>query len=105
MSRAIFVAFAAFCLLSPLRAADPDRDFSGTWLLDRQASNSRELPAPVDSLIVTQNDLTLECSAGPAQWILALDGNDSKYAVAAETWNSRTKWEGSALLVNTLVTG
>ena len=37
---------AAFYLLSSLHAADSDRDFSGTWLLDREASNSLELGAP-----------------------------------------------------------
>ena len=105
MRGAILVLSAAFCLVSPLPGADPDRDFSGTWLLDRGAGSFRELAAPDDTLTITHNDLKIECAAGQAQWIIPLDGSESRYKVGGETWKSASKWEGAALLINTLVSG
>jgi hypothetical protein len=39
------------------------------------------------------------------EWTYRLDGDESKYKVGEETMNSAVKWEGAALLVNTLVNG
>jgi hypothetical protein len=98
---------AAICLLSLLRAADrdPDRDFSGVWVLDRTASDYRQIAPAGDTLAVTQNDRALGLAAGHAQWVFPLDGGETKYRVNGERWSSATKWEGSALLINTLVMG
>jgi type IV secretion system protein VirB10 len=38
-------------------------------------------------------------------WTYRLDGEDSKYRVGGEFRNSAVKWEGAALLINTLVSG
>jgi hypothetical protein len=104
LKNALFAA-GAFGLLVPLIAANPDRDFSGTWRLDRTASAFRELGGVEETLTITQNELTIECATGQSQWIIPLDGSESKYQVRAEKWTSASKWEGPALLINTLVSG
>jgi hypothetical protein len=92
-------------MLAPLRAADPDRDFSGIWVLDRAAGNYRQISPPEETLAITQNERAIGCAAGQAQWVFPLDGGESKYRVHGDRWSSATKWEGSALLINTLVMG
>ena len=82
-------------------ATAPERDFSGTWILD---SNQTE------SLKVRQTDAALHCSRSangglPVEWSYDLNGGESKYRVGAESRNSVAKWEGAALLINTLVSG
>jgi len=98
---------AALCVMVPLCAAspDPDRDFSGIWVLDRAAGDYRQISPPEETLAITQNDRAIGCAAGQAQRIFPLDGGESKYRVHGERWSSATKWEGSALLINTLVMG
>src|SRR5262249_43176191 len=86
-------------------AAIPHRDFSGAWQLDRAASVPGDLGGADETLAITQNELTVECTAGRSRWIVPLDGSESKYLVGVEKWSSASKWEGSALLINTLVTG
>src|SRR5215831_6065252 len=92
----------AHLTLVPVFAGDADRDFSGRWFLD-SGSGERQLT-------ITQSDSTIRCTATAAdgsesEWKFALNGDDSKYPVGAESRNTAVKWEGSALLVNTLVTG
>jgi type IV secretion system protein VirB10 len=87
-------------------AVEPDRDFSGRWVLDpgTKAGASDRL------LTVVQNDSAIRCYASLSdgtqrEWSYALNGDDSKYSFGPESRNSAVKWEGSALLVNTLVSG
>jgi len=90
----------------PLGAADADRDFSGKWVLDTAASNVRELPGPPDAVLtIVQRETAIQCSTSSAHWSYALDGSDSRYRIGTESRNSAVKWEGSALLINTLVSG
>ncbi|MGD0668387.1 MAG: hypothetical protein ABSB23_12565 [Bryobacteraceae bacterium] len=88
-----------------LRAGDPDRDFSGKWVLDPAASDIRSLGQVESSLAISQGDAGILCSAGPVRWSYALDGSETRKRVGDESWNSVVKWEGEALLVNTLVSG
>jgi len=88
-----------------LRGGDPDRDFSGRWVLDPAASDIRSLGQVESSLTVSQSDAAMLCSTGPLGWSYALDGSETQSRVGDESWNSVTKWEGAALLVNTLVSG
>ncbi len=88
-----------------LRASDPDRDFAGKWVLDSAASDIRSLGQVESSLTVSQSDTAMLCSTGPLGWSYALDGNETHSHVGDESWNSVVKWEGPALLVNTLVSG
>jgi hypothetical protein len=88
-----------------LRAADPDRDFSGKWVLDAAASSTRSLDSVETSLTVSQGDAGILCSTGSAQWSYALDGSETRKRIGEESRNSVAKWEGAALLINTLVSG
>ena len=94
-----------------LFAADPDRNFAGKWILDKNGGSLQPLPVtPWERLTVTQDDLALRCTSpaqeGPVpQWSYLLDGTETRSRFGDETRNSVAKWEGSALLVNTLVSG
>jgi type IV secretion system protein VirB10 len=83
---------AALLLLSTgLFAAN--EDFSGAWTLGNQ------------KLVITQQDSAIHCSAETGEWTYNLNGNESRYRIGAESRNSVVKWEGAALLINTLVSG
>lgn len=88
-----------------LRAGDPDGDFSGKWVLDPAASDIRSLGQVESSLAISQGDAGILCSTGSLRWSYALDGSETRKRVGDESWNSVVKWEGDALLVNTLVSG
>ncbi len=96
-------------ILAPALAADLDRDFSGTWILDPGQSDMAALGTVAESrLVVTQDDARLRCSqpgAAGTTWSYDLSGGESKYRIGQESRNSVVKWEGAALLVNTLVSG
>jgi type IV secretion system protein VirB10 len=105
------IVILLLAVTSPLWAIDADRDFSGVWLLDTHNSNARALPVPPDpSLTVTQQDIAIHCSAAGengagAQWTWLLDGTETRVRVGADSWSSKVKWEGAALLTNTIVSG
>ncbi len=97
-------------LLPALLAVDSDRDFSGNWILVYDRSDTRGLGNGLaDVLTVTQNDRSLRCSSETngqaAAWSYTLDGNESRYRLGRYDYNSVVKWEGAALLVNSLVSG
>ncbi len=99
------VLLIASGLTISLRASDPDHDFSGKWVLDPAASDIRSLGQVESSLTVSQSAAAILCSTGPVGWSYALDGAETRKRVGEESWNSVVKWEGAALLVNTLVSG
>jgi hypothetical protein len=86
-------------------ATDEDRDFSGKWVLDAAASRLNSLGLIETSLSVSQSDVGILCTAGPDRWSYALDGSETRKRIGDESRNSIVKWEGAALLVNTLVSG
>jgi type IV secretion system protein VirB10 len=88
-----------------LRAAVPERDFSGKWVLDQVASRIRAFAEVETGMVISQDDGGIRCSTGPVQWSYALDGSETRKRVGEETWNSAVKWEGAALLINKLVSG
>jgi hypothetical protein len=97
-------------LIAPLSAVEPERDFSGKWILDARGSNSRALPMRPDAtLTLVQQDVAIRCTAsgesGAAQSTFLLDGTETRSKVGGDSWSTIAKWEGMALLVNTLVTG
>lgn len=99
MSRAgtIVAVLLALSAAPSLLAIDPERDFSGRWILVSGAGGSL--------LTVTENDSAILCGDGQAQWRIALNGSETRYHLGQEQRNSIAKWEGAALLVNTLVSG
>jgi type IV secretion system protein VirB10 len=96
---------SAFLLASLLFATDPERDFSGKWVLDQGASNVAALGQVDASLTVAQGDAGILCSTETAKWSYALDGSETRKRLGQESRNSAVKWEGAALLVSTLVSG
>jgi type IV secretion system protein VirB10 len=82
---------ALLVLSSSLFAAN--QDFSGTWILGNQR------------LVIAQQDSFLRCSSGDTHWTYNLNGEESRYRIGAEARNSVAKWQGAALLINTLVSG
>jgi type IV secretion system protein VirB10 len=57
------------------------------------------------TLTVSQGGGGILCSTATAQWSYAMDGSETRKQLGDETRTSVTKWEGTALLVNTQVTG
>jgi hypothetical protein len=93
----------ALCLLPGL-AAEPD--FSGTWKLNRERSSLGRLPVPPASeLQIEQHGATLRCVEAPAVWSAAFDGKAAKSSSGGVVLSTVLKWEGKALLINTLVGG
>ena len=99
----VVLAAVALCAAAPIYAADPDRDFSGKWTLDKGSSRLQGLDTKVEStLTIVQQEAAIHLSTNASY---ALDGSDTKYRIGDSTHNSAVKWEGSALLINTLVSG
>ena len=74
--------------------------------MDHQQGDVGALPISLGALLtVTQQGFTIRCSEAGAAWSFCIDGAESKYHLRDSTMNSLTKWEGSALLINTLVSG
>jgi hypothetical protein len=87
---------------SLLFAIDADHDFSGKWILAQGA----RLSVPFeDTLAIEQSATEIQCTAGSGHWTYALNGTERKAQIGGETRNSVVKWEGAALLINTIVTG
>jgi hypothetical protein len=111
-SRLATIALAFLAVAGPA-AAQSDRDFSGSWKLDRARSTNIGAPY-VDAQAafrVDQNATTLTITTDPANGgpaatsIYPLDARSEKYQTGNLQKNSATKWEGAALLVNTIVSG
>ncbi len=90
-------------LSQALRAGDADRDFSGKWVLDANASDTASLGKVETNLDISQGAGGILCSTGSSEWSYSLDGSQTIKQLANEKRTSVTKWEGSALLVNTQV--
>ena len=103
--------FLILILAAPLAAIDSDRDFSGKWALDERASRLHGLPGqPEEKLSIAQHDSSIQCSSVSAngsqgRWTYLLDGAETRYRHEEETRSSVVKWEGAALLINTIVSG
>jgi hypothetical protein len=91
-------------------AADSGGDFSGKWLFDADRSEMHAIPGDIYPVLVLEQRSTIHCTATtaagtPVEWTYRLDGEDSKYKLDGNSMNSAVKWEGAALLINTLVEG
>jgi type IV secretion system protein VirB10 len=96
--------------LTLVNATDSDRDFSGKWLLSADHSQLGAMPGDAYPVLVIEQKAAIHCLAttaggGSVEWTYNLNGEDSKYQVGADSMNSAAKWEGAALLINTLVSG
>jgi type IV secretion system protein VirB10 len=99
----------AFLAWAGSATAQSERDFSGSWKLDPSHSTNLNAPlvAPEAAFRVEQNasSLSLIAGSGGAVSIYPLDGRSEKYQAGNLEKNTATKWEGAALLVNTIVSG
>ncbi len=94
------------------QAVASDASFSGLWRLNVERSEIRSLPAPPDPFLKVEHKASVleigasEQESGPLKsFSYPLDGNSAKWRLGDSTANTVTKWEGAALLVNTLVSG
>lgn len=93
----------ALLLVAPVSATDPDRNFSGKWTLDAGSSHLQGLEIQAEpALTIVQQEAAIHCSTNAHY---ALDGSETKYRAGGATHSSTVKWEGAALLINTLVSG
>ena len=102
----------AILLTAPSLLASDQRDFSGAWRLNAPRSDIRSTYALPDGFLrIEQTPAALKIAAGPnesaalAQVVYPLGGKSQKSTIGEFTLNIVTKWEGDALLVNTIVNG
>jgi len=93
-------------------AADPD--FSGTWTLNESRSEQHRLPVvPWKTITVEHKDTQVRCvpvetASDPkraAMMKFVTTGKEVAHPLGDASGKSIAKWEGSALLINTLVSG
>ena len=108
----VFRCVSFLILAVVLESAPSNGSFSGLWKLNVERSEIRSLPAPPDPFLKVEHKASvLEIGAsdqesGPlTSYSYPLDGNSAKRRLGDGTANTVTKWEGAALLINTLVSG
>jgi hypothetical protein len=102
----------AIALISLGGIAFASDDFSGLWKLNPERSEIRALPMPAHPVLkLEQKGSVLVISAGPHEegpfetWSYPLDQSEIKRTAGDSSFSTRTKWEGAALMVSTLVSG
>ncbi len=100
---------ALLAVILPFAGFAAGADFSGQWFLDARRSNAGALSVPAaQTLTVTQQDLAVQCvgayqNGSTARWTYLLDGTETRKTSDGATESTIVKWEGAAMLVNTLV--
>jgi hypothetical protein len=99
----IFLMALSLCAV---RAAGFGQDFSGTWKLRSQSvTRGTLIEPPATTIDIEQRGTTIRCTAGAANWSFTTDGKESRSRTGGRTLSTIGKWEGEALLINTIVTG
>lgn len=99
----------AAAILAAAFAGAADPDFKGTWVLNRDESdNIRSLPAPAaPRLIIEHRGVSLRVTeaTGPKPTVFSYTtvSKESRTKVGDLVTSSILKWEGAALLFNTIV--
>ena len=104
--RLFAASLVAFLLTLQAATAQYNQDFSGAWNLNSARSEILSSVPGDPALKVEQNAASLTWSASatiPA--IYPLDGRTEKRRAGDSDFSTTTKWEGAALLVNTIVSG
>src|ERR1700720_1723282 len=91
-------------------SAQSNQDFSGAWNLNAARSEIQSSVPGDPALKVEQNAASLTWSAGAAtpsvySSVYPLDGRVEMRRAGDSDFSTTTKWEGAALLVNTVVSG
>lgn len=106
----IFVPTLMF--LANLLGADTTPNFSGTWRLNILESDFGLLPAPAsrtDVIEHTEPNLKVSTETASAQGLQSsvayyrIDGKDSPNEIGELTTKSNVTWQGSSLIINTIV--
>src|SRR5882724_104899 len=110
--RRIATVISIFLVSAGIGAAQSDQGLSGVWKFNPARSQVRGLPTPPDTFLKVEESataLTIAASSqegGPSSsTVYPLNGGAAKRQVGDFAMNTMTKWEGSVLLVNTLVSG
>ena len=100
------------CFTTAASLAQSFTDFSGEWKLNPGRSELGRLPmAPTTNLKVDQSTstITISTSSGdastPKMLLYPLDGRTEKRKSGDISYSTQTKWEGAAMLSNTIVAG
>jgi len=104
------VKICALILLGVCLCAESfdDRDFHGKWKLNREQSDFHTLLPlrPPEMLAIDQNGAELHCRIGDQQEeVYSLKRAQTVNKIGNGTGKSILKWEGAALLFDTLVDG
>src|ERR1700687_5079326 len=104
--------FAASLLIVLVASAQSDQSFSGVWKLNPARSQIGSLPVPPDTFLKVEQSATaltlfasFQESGASTISTYPLDQRTEKRQAGNITTSTVTKWEGAALLVNTLVSG
>ena len=108
--RVAVLCVASLCAVSVVKAADSwdDRDFHGTWKLNQQQSDFHALipVRPADTLEIEEKEPELRCRIdGAREESYLTNRKETRNKVGSATAKSVLKWEGAALLFDTLVDG
>ena len=80
-------------------------DFSGTWKLKSEHPAMGALPEPpVATMRIEEHGSSVLLEAGETHWSFTTDGKESRAGDRTKSLSTIAKFEGSALLINTLVT-
>jgi type IV secretion system protein VirB10 len=100
----LLCALLATCTFA---AAQNDRDFSGRWVFQPEQSELRALPHPPDQLVTIDQQGPVVRWLGPdaagTVWTYNTDGTSTRRSEGGVSFSSQTKWEGSVLMINTIV--
>ena len=104
MSRSM-ATFFYLSLAAGAALAQSNYDFSGDWKLNPARSEIGKLPSPPEmSLKIDQSAATMTVYAS-TPLLVPLDGRTETRKASGLTYSTQAKWEGQALLSNTIVTG
>jgi hypothetical protein len=91
-------------------SAAPDPDFTGAWKLNVQESEIRpSVVEPSREIRIDHQGTKIRCVAvlkqgeGPVALHYAIDGKEARHKAGGREMKSILKWEGVALLINTLI--
>jgi hypothetical protein len=100
------IARRSFLFSAVLLPTASDPDFSGNWKLNLERSDTRSLPGrPCELLKIEGRGTTIRCSGCGESWTYSADGKETRHKLTDRSISSILKWEGAALLVNTIVNG
>ena len=100
------MAIGTLLLTFQAAAAQSNQDFSGAWNLNPARSEIQSSVPGDPALKVEQSATSVSWSGGAAvPSIYPLDGRTEKRRLGDSDFSTTTKWEGAALLVNTIVSG